>query len=192
MLSSEYADAELITACTNGESWAWDALVDRYRRLVYSLALRTGLGQEDAADVFQMVFTVLLENLHNLRAPQGLAAWLITTTKRTSWRMTRRRHRALSDDEEVTTTISAAQAWSGPEGWLEGRWVDQALVRDALERLGERCRRLLWLLYYDRGEPSYAEISRRLKVPLGSIGPTRARCLQKMRQALQALGMSEA
>ena len=92
-MSSKYSDAELITACINGESWAWDALVDRYRRLVYSLTLRRGLGQEDAADVIQEVFTVLLEIPHNLRAPQGLAAWPITTTKRTSWRMTRRRPR---------------------------------------------------------------------------------------------------
>jgi RNA polymerase sigma factor (sigma-70 family) len=191
-LSCEHADAELIAACINGESWAWDALVDRYRRLVFSLALRTGLGHEDAADVFQMVFTVLLENLHNLRTPQGLAAWLITTTKRTSWRVMHRRQRALTENEEGAATASAAQAGPGAERWQEGRWVDQALVRDALTRLGERCRRLLWLLYYDRSEPSYAEISRRLKVPLGSIGPTRARCLQKMRQALNALGMSEA
>jgi len=67
--------------------------------------------------------------------------------------------------------------------------MDQALVRDALARLGERCRQLLWMLYYDRSEPSYEQVSRRLKMPLGSVGPTRARCLQKMRKMLQAMGM---
>ncbi len=63
-------------------------------------------------------------------------------------------------------------------------------MREALERLGGRCQRLLWLLYYDRQEPSYEEVGRRLSMPVGAIGPTRARCLQKMRVLLQSLGMS--
>jgi RNA polymerase sigma factor (sigma-70 family) len=191
-LPSPYSDAELIAACSSREAWAWDALIDRYKRLVYSVALRAGLGQEDAADVFQTVFTVLLENLHKLHAPQGLAAWLITTTKRTSWNVLRKRRREWTDSEEVAATVAAVEEWVSKEQWEEGRWADQALVRQALERLGGRCKKLLWLLYYDRSEPSYEDISRRLNVPLGSVGPTRARCLQKMRRMLQGMGMSEA
>jgi len=191
-LPSEHSDAELIAACINREAWAWDALVDRYKRMVYSVALHAGLGQEDAADVFQTVFTVLLENLHKIHAPQGLAAWLITTTKRTSWNVLRKRQRERTDSEDVATTLSAAEGWLTGERWEESRWADQALVRAALKRLGGRCKELLWLLYYDHSQPSYQDISRRLKVPQGSIGPTRARCLQKMRSILQAMGMSEA
>ena len=186
------SDAELIAACLHSQAQAWDSLVDRYKRLVYFVAMRAGLNQEDAADVFQTVFTILVENLHNLREPQGVAAWLITTTKRTSWNTLRRRRRESPDSDELAADLCAAEEWFSNEHWEESRWADQAVVREALERLGGRCKKLLGLLYYDRQQPSYEEISRRLEIPLGSIGPTRARCLQKMRQVLQAMGMSEA
>lgn len=194
-MPTEYNDAQLIAACRKGQEWAWDMLVERYKRLVYSIALRAGLDQEDAADVFQTVFTLLVENLPNLHAPQGLAAWLITTTRRTSWNMLRKRNRelpqSLAEPQDADSNHSA-------EEWLlhghpdESRWADQALVREALERMGGRCKELLWLLYYDPAEPSYEQISRQMNLPLGSIGPTRARCLQKMRQILQAMGMDGA
>jgi RNA polymerase sigma factor (sigma-70 family) len=189
-LPSEHTDAELIAACIGGQAWAWDALVERYSRLVYSIALRAGVGREDAADVFQTVFTVLVENLHTLRTPKGLAAWLITTTKRTSWHMLRKRRREFTGGEDLATTLADAEQWLTKEHWEESRWADQALVHQALQRLGGRCQYLLMLLYYDRSEPSYEDISQRLQMPLGSIGPTRARCLQKMRRILQAMGMS--
>jgi len=185
-----HSDSELITACVNGEAWAWNALVDRYKRLIYSIALRANLGQEDAADVFQTVFTLLLENLHNIRDPQALGAWLITTAKRQSWRMLRKRQREVSDSED-SAELAAAE-WLEDTHPDESRWADQALVRDALEHLDGRCKKLLWLLYYDRSEPSYEEISQRIRMPLGSIGPTRARCLQKLRKILQTMGMSGA
>ncbi|UCC76746.1 MAG: sigma-70 family RNA polymerase sigma factor [Anaerolineales bacterium] len=190
-MTVEHSDAQLIAACLQGEGWAWNVLVDRYKRLVYSIALRAGLGQEDAADVFQTVFTVLLENLSRIYEPQGLAAWLITTAKRTSWNVLRKRQRDSGDREGASVTLSAAEEWLLSEHWEEERWVDQALVGQALERLGGRCKRLLQLLYYDRSEPTYEQISERLRMPLGSIGPTRARCLQKMRTILRAMGMTE-
>ncbi len=190
-MTADHTDAQLIAACIEGEAWAWNVLVDRYKRLVYSIALRAGLGQEDAADVFQTVFTVLLENLRNIYEPQGLAAWLITTAKRTSWNVLRKRQRESTDTEGVAATLWAAEDWLLSEHWEEQRWADQALVAQALERLGGRCKSLLRLLYYDRSEPTYEQISRRLRMPLGSIGPTRARCLQKMRTILRAMGMTE-
>jgi RNA polymerase sigma factor (sigma-70 family) len=191
-LSSEHSDAQLIAACQRGESWAWDALVERYKRLVYSVALRAGLQHNDAADVFQSVFAVLLESLHALRDPQGLGAWLITTSKRTSWSMLRRQQREAPSGNWLTTPAAATGRGEDKPDWDEERWADQVLVREALERLGERCKRLLWMLYYDRTDPSYERVSRELGIPLGSIGPTRARCLQKMRRILQAMGMTRA
>lgn len=194
-MSKEYNDAQLIAACRKGQDWAWDMLVERYKRLVYSIALRAGLDEADAADVFQSVFTTLLENLPTVHAPQGLAAWLITTARRTSWNVLRRRNRELP---ESLVEPNSAESNRPAEEWLlhghldESRWADQALVREALERLGGRCKELLWLLYYDPDEPSYEQISHRLNLPLGSIGPTRARCLQKMRKILQAMGMDGA
>jgi RNA polymerase sigma factor (sigma-70 family) len=188
-LPSEQSDAQLVAACQKGEAWAWDALVDRYKRLVYSVALRVGLSQEDAADVFQTVFAVLLENLHKLRDPQGLAAWLITTSKRTSWSAIRKRQRETVSSEIMQLPVSEARQAQSGHSWDEERWADQVLVREALELLGERCKRLLRMLYYDRTDPSYEQVSGKLGIPLGSIGPTRARCLQKMRRILQGMGM---
>jgi len=189
-LSHEHSDAQLIAACQKGQGWAWDALVERYKRLVYSVALRAGLGHEDAADAFQTVFAVLLENLDRLRDPQGLAAWLITTTKRTSWSVRNRRRREVaSSDDSFEAGLATSGAPNG-QAWDEERWTDRLLVHQALERLGERCKELLWMLYFDRAEPSYDQVSRRMGIPLGSIGPTRARCLQKMRRILQAMGMT--
>jgi RNA polymerase sigma factor (sigma-70 family) len=190
-LPSEHSDVELITACQNGEAWAWDALVERYKRLVYSVALRAGLAKEDAADAFQTVFAVLLDNLNKLRDPQGLAAWLITTTKRTSWSMMRKRQRETVSSEAIELgQVADLRSVQGNESWDEERWADQVLVREALELLGERCKRLLRMLYYDRTEPSYEQVSHKLGVPLGSVGPTRARCLQKMRRILQGMGIA--
>jgi len=188
-LPKKHTDPQLIAACIAKEEWAWDVLVERYKRLVYSIALRAGLGQEDAADVFQTVFVRLLEHLHTLRAPQGLAAWLITTTKRESWRVARKRgHEQASVD---TDEMSAVQDTGREQVHLdEVALADQVLVHQALEKLGTGCRELLRLLYLDQVQPSYETVSRKLQIPLGSIGPTRARCLQKMRLILQSLGMT--
>jgi RNA polymerase sigma factor (sigma-70 family) len=172
------SDHELIAACLSGESWGWDALVDRYSRLVYTVALRAGLTPADAEDVFQTVFIRLLENLQRLREPQAIAAWLITTAKRASWNLLRKEQREPAIAEWLLRTQ--------PEETL---WADQTMVHDALEQVGERCKELLWLLYYDKDAPSYEAISQRLKMPLGSIGPTRARCLDKLREILQTMGM---
>ena len=189
-LPTELSDAQLIAACRQDEEWAWNTLVDRYRRLVYSVALRGELGPEDAADVFQMVFTALLENVHKLVEPQALAAWLMTTTRRASWNVLRKRSREQSQSDEPPNTAPVDEQWLDQQR-QEERWADQVMVHEALERLGGRCQQLLWLLYYDRSEPSYEQVSRQLDMPVGSIGPTRARCLEKMRSILETMGMVE-
>jgi len=176
--------AQLIAACRAGDEAAWDALVTRYERLVYTIPLRYGLTQAEADDVFQTVWLKLLEHLPTLREPERVAAWLVTTTRRECWE---RRRKA-----EYKRADSIA-----PEALPESRWVDelspeeivlryerQQSIRRAIERLGERCRRLLRYLYYEPTKPTYAEIAAKLQIPVGSIGPTRARCLQKLRELL--------
>ena len=165
-------------------------LVDRYAGLVDSVALRAGLPEEMAGDVFQAVFTALLEHVDGIRAPQGLAAWLITATKREAWRVWRRERRE-PPVSEAAATLAAAGGWRSDARAEEWRLADRALVHEALAQVGERCAELLRLLYLEPGEPSYEEISARMKMPPGSIGPTRARCLQKMREILRGMGMDE-
>lgn len=181
------SDAELVAACKAGNAWAWDALVEKYKRLVYSLPLRAGLSEEDAADIFQIVFSRLYEHLDNIREPQALAAWLITTTKRESWKHAARKLREIplttNNDDEAEAAFGLTR-----ESTEETRLFDQFLVQQALEQLGGLCRTLLWMLYFDESEPTYEDASRRLGIPLGSIGPTRARCLMKMRRLLLSMG----
>jgi RNA polymerase sigma factor (sigma-70 family) len=184
-VSTQLTDQELVIACCRGEPLAWDTLVERYQRLVYAIPLRVGLTADDAADVFQTVFVSLLEHLDSLNRPQGLAKWLISTAQRESWRVCRSRGRESSDDRDLALLPDGT---ANPETEV-GNAVDQELALAALEQVGMPCRELLHLLYFDSTEPSYEEIGRQLQVPVGSIGPTRARCLQKLRNILCKMGM---
>ncbi len=166
------SDADLIRGCRAGESDAWDALVGRYERLVFSVALRNGLGSEDAADVTQMAFVALLDSLSALRDDERLSSWLMTVARRQSWRVRRRREveRPLAMVAQVVDPLAD--------------WDRVACVHDALQQLPSPCRELLHALYFDPAEPSYAEVAARLGRSIGGIGPMRARCLQRMRTLL--------
>lgn len=176
-------DAELVRRCLSGDDLAWSSLVDRYQRLVFSVALRCGLSPEDADDVFQVAFTTLFRRLHALRDENRLASWLITTTQRESWRIAKSgQGRAELDDMLADPNASAAEI-------AESADRDQR-VREAMAQLDERCRSLLTALFLDIQAPSYGDIAARLEMPVGSIGPTRARCFKKLEALLIDVGLS--
>jgi len=160
--------------------------VARHERLVYAVARSYRLSDGDLADVFQEVFAALVGGLPRLREPRTLVRWLSSTTQRIAraTALRRRREHALSAGDPTELAIPATQA--AIEADLE-RLEEQALVRHAMEALPPRCRRLLEALYYEDPVPAYADIARRLGVPMGSIGPTRARCFERLRAALSAL-----
>lgn len=163
-MPTNLTDAELVHACRNGQRWAWDALVERYQRLVYAIPLHAGLHPDEAADVFQVVFLRLFEHLDELREPQALGKWLITTAKREAWKALRKRP---AEEEAVDGDPAVHLLEAHPD---EELWLDQVMAREALAQIGERCRQLLWMLYFDQSQPSYEEISRQIKMPPGSIG----------------------
>ncbi len=176
---ADRADAALVDRCLRGEESAWTDLVARYERLVFSIALREGLTTEDAADVAQTVFEALLKAVRSARTADNLAAWLVTVTRRQSWRIrtSNSRHGSLEGDNDLThLPVNDRTAEIDSAVWVYG----------GLQRLGEPCRSLLLALYFEAEEPSYAEIAARLGRPVGSIGPTRARCLERLREALGA------
>lgn len=181
----EATDAELIQQCLAGQQAAWKTLLSRYERLIYYTALRTGVSQDEAADVFQAVCLNWLEGLGRLRDPQRIGAWLVTTTRRECWARWKR-HRDTEDDPEpsLEEQISPEET---PE-MVAAQAEDARAVRWALQRLAEPCRRLLWLLYYDPAHPSYAVIALQLKMPANSVGPTRTRCLAKLKEILRQVG----
>lgn len=177
------SDVELVARCRAGDARAWETIVLRYRRLVYAIPMRTGLAPEEADDVFQNTFARLVERLDTLRDPSRLRAWLVTTARRLSLDAAMRR-RGLAESEEVLGALPDPDPLPPEE---LARLEEQHLVRCALTELPDRCRELLHLLYYAADEPSYEEIGRRLGLPMGSIGPTRARCLEKLLHRYRAL-----
>jgi RNA polymerase sigma factor (sigma-70 family) len=177
-------DATLIEACLQGKHDAWNELVDRYGRLVYSIPRRYGMADPDCDDVFQNVFSILLQRLESIKDRSRLSSWLITTTHRECWRLGRRSSAFSSEDVDRLFSDVA----SPPEDALV-RWEQQHLVRQALSSLGGRCERLLTALFLSHGDPSYERIAADLGMKVGSIGPTRTRCFQKLERILGDLGL---
>jgi RNA polymerase sigma factor (sigma-70 family) len=182
-------DAGLIEACLEGDGQAWEALLVRYQRLIYSIPLRYGLPEHDANDVFQNVSVSLWENLGHIRDHARLGAWLVITTRRECWRMfrQRRQHAATPQGDALDENISAGLHSEDEILALE----QQSQVRAAIESLESPCRELLTMLFYTDPRPAYSEIAQSLTLPEGSIGPTRSRCLGKMMKILEDMGFAD-
>jgi len=181
------SDESLILACRGGDAAAWEALVERYQRLVYSIARHAGLDHEQSADVFQHVFAKLVEQLGKIEQPALIGVWLATTARHEAWRFSRR-ERIERSNTLGTPDLAAPFSDSSllPEA-LMLRLEQQHQVRAAVAALDERCRRLLFLLFYRTDTAPYAEVAAMLGISEGSIGPTRARCLRKLRDLLDDL-----
>lgn len=183
------SDPELIAASLDHDDrQAWEALLVRYQRLIYSIPIRLGFSPSDAADVFQAVCLLLLENLAYLRRRDRLGAWLVTTTRRECWRLARNRPTEVIDLDLDTVELDRND---GQPATLEEEFLHlerQALLNAALDSLDPRCRQLLRLLFWAEPRPSYDEIARLMSLPEGSVGPTRARCLEKLTRILQRNG----
>lgn len=172
--AAESVDEELVRRASEGDAEAWAALVDRYKRLVYSIPRRYQLSDDLCEDVFQNTFVLLLRELRRLREPAGLTKWLMTTTHRECWRAARKARAQRTAGDLLTQTYAA------PAEDTLLRWERQERLHTALQTLGGRCEALLRAMYLDPARASYSEIGARLGISVGSVGPTRARCMQKL------------
>jgi RNA polymerase sigma factor (sigma-70 family) len=177
--------ADLLTRAADGQQAAFDALVDRFAGLVWRIAINHRLRPADAADVSQTVWLRLVEQLGRIREPERLGAWLATTARHECLAVLRKGSRSVPS-EEATFEISMPRnvltaSAAGPEG-SERLEADERKValRAAFADLDDRCRLLLALLH-DDPPATYEEITVALDMPIGSIGPTRQRCLGKLR-----------
>jgi len=176
----EPAVTDLVTRARNGDKQAWDTLVERYATLVWSICRRYRLTGADIDDIGQTVWLQLVSQLKKLRDPAALPGWLATTTRRECGKVLRATRRAQALGRALDTEHIPDQETGIPEHELLVA-ERHAALRDAFARLSPCCQRLLALLTADPPVP-YAQISARLGFPVGSIGPSRSRCLEKLRR----------
>lgn len=176
------AVAALVGLAAGGDQVAYDALVDRFAGLVWRIARNHRLGRADAADVSQTVWLRLVEQLDRIREPERLGAWLATTARHECLAVLRKGSRSVLVEADAFETSTAARLDPSPAADAEHLERDERrrAVREAFSTLDDRCRTLLSLLL---GDPpaSYDEITAALAMPTWSIGPTRQRCLGKLR-----------
>lgn len=175
---------ELIQDASEGDEFAWSALVDRFEGLVWATARAHRLSQADAADVTQTTWLRLVEHLDRIEHPDRLGAWLATTARRECLRHIGLRRRELQIEDDSFFEASSEEP---VEARMIVRERDDAL-RQAFAGIDERCQALLRLLSAP-DPPSYEEIGAALGMPIGAIGPTRARCLDKLRRSPDLAGL---
>ncbi|HSQ73683.1 MAG TPA: sigma-70 family RNA polymerase sigma factor [Rubrivivax sp.] len=186
----DLSDDALVQRCRQGEQAAWSTLVRRFQRLIYTIPRRAGLSDDQAADVFQISFQRLHEHLDRIEDASRVRAWLVTTAKRETLRLLQeaRRFVALAgsggDDEDADPLAAVPDPAPLQDAQLSALQESHRL-REAVDRLDPPARQLVELLFLQEEPLPYAEIARRLGIPEGSIGPTRARCLAKLRNVLQ-------
>lgn len=186
MVDSEASD--LVTAALRGDKASWEALVYRYSGLIWSVARGYRLSPADSADVFQTTWLRLVEHLGRISDPGQVGAWLATTARHEALRIARGVTRTVPADDATLVALGHVDDHSPERVALEAEQVrlDAARAADLWRAFGElsaRCRELLRLLVASP-PPSYLEVAAALDMPVGSIGPTRARCLRRLRDRL--------
>lgn len=193
-MSSDPVVTVLVVQAAAGDQGAWNGIVERYGSLVWGICTRHGLSRQDIDDVRQSVWLLLVEKIRTIREPAALPGWLATTTHRECLKVLQVAHR-----NEHAELPPHDQLWPGDAGpSIEDEVLAEVLaaerdaaLRAAFSELPRRCRELLLLLVSDPPR-SYNEIGAILGMKVGSIGPTRARCLERLRRSGHLSGLAEA
>lgn len=182
---SAWSDERLVRECLAGNEEAWSALIDKYKKLIYSIPLKWNLSRDDANDIFQAVCVDLYSELSRLREPRALPKWLIQTTLHKCARLKQKQSRFV--DDEITDDLM-------PSGPGADRIVEEVereqILRDAISGVPARCAQMIRMLFFESPSRPYNQIARELGLATGSIGFIRGRCLDKLRKQLEALGFA--
>jgi RNA polymerase sigma factor (sigma-70 family) len=185
MLKGDRSDAaevaELVRRAAAGDHDSWERLVDKFARLIWAITRDFKLGESDAADVAQATWLRLLEHIDRIQYPERVGSWLAATARNECLRGLAARKRVVLAHDEIQLEGVAARQPDVDDGLLAAERAQ--VVREALTQLPRRWQQLLELLMSDPPVP-YAEISDRLDLPIGSIGPTRRRCLARLQVLL--------
>jgi RNA polymerase sigma factor (sigma-70 family) len=170
----------LVTRVCAGDQQAWNEIIDRYAPLVWSICQRYQLSRQDIDDVGQSIWLLLVENVGKLREPAALPGWIATATRRECLRVLRTSRRQDPSGQPPEGLMPPEQADAIEQELFEAE--RNIALRAAFDELPASCHDLLSMLIIDP-PPGYARISAALGIPVGSIGPTRARCLQRLRRS---------
>ena len=180
-------DSDLISACRRGDEAAWDEIVNRYQRLIFTIPRRAGLSEAQSADILQEVFLTLFEKLDEIEQPEKIRSWIVTTAKFKTWGVARgeKGFHSSGTEEEIE-----AEMMNLPDNLPLADTVlieleEQHLIRTALRQLEERCQKILSMIYLQDSPATYAEVAREIGVGETSISPLRARCLKKLSKILE-------
>src|SRR6201998_4745946 len=183
--SGAWSDARLVKECLSGSEEAWALLVEKYKALIYSVPVKFGLPQQEAAEVFQATCVELLQRLPELRKPQALPKWRSLVAHHQCYRWKLQQQRLVSRDAEPDLPVPETLAIADT---LVQQTQEEQILREALAGLTPQCRRLMHMLFFEAPPRPYAEVAAALGLELGSIGFTRQKCLQRLRRRLAELG----
>lgn len=178
-------DERLVQDCLNGDEKAWNRLIDKYKRLIYSVPVKYGLSPDDAGDVFQNVCVDLFTNLGKLRKIESIRSWLITVATHKCFHHKRHQRQDVELDA-MEQEMAEELAPAAPQVMQEVQ--EEQAVRDAIQRLSPRCADLVKMLFFEQPPLPYAEVAQKLGLATGSIGFIRGRCLNRLQKILAELG----
>lgn len=181
-----WENKRLVRGCLNGEETAWNAFLDKYKNLIYSIPVKYGFSPDDSADIFQTVCMDVIRELPKLREPDALPKWLIQMTSHRCFHWKRDQQRFVSKDFDQETEIKDDLSPLRDELLAEAE--QEQILREAVVALPPRCEQLVRMLFFDPAARPYAEVARSLGLATGSIGFIRQRCLEKLRRKLEEMG----
>jgi RNA polymerase sigma factor (sigma-70 family) len=182
---TDWSDARLVRECLKGNEEAWSALLDKYKRLIYSIPLKYGLSPDEASDIFQAVCLELLAELPKLRKPAALPKWIMQITAHKCLRDKRQRQR--TDQLDASHESQSDPVPPDVDGILREAEQEHHL-REAMAELPPRCRELVHMLFFEEPAREYREVAKSLGIAVGSIGFIRQRCLEKLQRRLAGMG----
>jgi RNA polymerase sigma factor (sigma-70 family) len=182
---AKWNDTRLVKECLSGDEAAWAQLIDKYKALIYSIAIKYNLPPQEAADVFQSTCVELLVRLPELREPRALPKWLMQVAHHECYRVKRLSKRVVSSDSEENSPEPEVPPIAES---LVQQTQEEQMLREAVAVLTPQCRRLVEMLFFESPSRPYAEVAAELGLALGSIGFTRQKCIERLRRRLEELG----
>ena len=180
------SDNHLVQTCLRGDENAWAALIEKYKKVIYSIPLKYGGSPEDAADIFQAVCLELFTELPRLRHTESIRSWLMTVTAHQAYHWKRKRQRQGRQHVEGLDEEKLLDPILPPA--LAAEVEREQMVREAIARLPPRCQEMVRLLFFEQPPLPYADVARKLGLATGSVGFIRGRCLKRLQQILEELG----